>query len=350
MTPVGRRIVASVVLVAVLLLVVSWGLLWQPFASSAGEPPVHVTIPKGAGVSRIGDLLERAGVVDNAFLFSLRARLEGAQSDLKAGDVTLRRSMTYGEALSALTSAPASAPVRSVTIPEGLSRGQVARLVGRSGVGGDYWALTRSSPVLDPVTYGAPAGASLEGFLFPSTYELRLPPSAGSLVEAQLRAFKDRFSRIDLAVARQKHLSAFDVITIASMIERETAAPVERGLVGSVIWNRLHKRMPLGIDATTRYQFDNWTRPLLQSELSADSPWNTRSHAGLPPGPIGSPGEASLKAAANPARSAFLYYVVKPWTCGRHAFSATQAQFDADVAAYMNAREKNGGRAPTRCP
>jgi cell division protein YceG involved in septum cleavage len=104
--------------------------------------------------------------------------------------------------------------------------------------------------------------------------------------------------------------------------------------------------MPLGIDATTRYQYGNWTAPLLESQLHSDSPYNTRLHRGLPPTPIGNPGLSSLKAAARPAHVSYLYYVVKPGTCG-HAFSASAAQADADTAAYNAARDANGGKSPT---
>jgi cell division protein YceG involved in septum cleavage len=107
--------------------------------------------------------------------------------------------------------------------------------------------------------------------------------------------------------------------------------------------------MPLGIDATIRYATRNWSKPLKQSELRINSPYNTRRRTGLPPTPIGSPGLASIKAAANPADRDFLYYVVKPGTCGEHTFSSTDAKFQRDVAAYNRARERAGGKSPTTC-
>ena len=346
----ARRIVAIGGFAFVLVVLIGWLLLWQPFAGSSDGSTVRVVIPPGSSVTQVGDILEHAGVVDNAGLFALRARIDGDSSAVRAGALTMRKDMSYSEALDTLTSAPASAPVRTVTIPEGLSRGQVAALVKRSGLSGDYMALSRSSTLLSPKSYGGPASASLEGFLFPSTYELKLPATAKELVDSQVAAFKERFAKIDVSRAKAKNLTTFDLVTIASMIERETAAPVERALISSVIWNRLHQHIPLGIDAATRYEFNNWTQPLLQSQLTADSPWNTRLHAGLTPGPIGNPGEASLKAAAHPASTKYIFYVAKPWTCGRHSFSQNSTQFDADVAAYNAARESNGGRAPTRCP
>jgi uncharacterized YceG family protein len=149
--------------------------------------------------------------------------------------------------------------------------------------------------------------------------------------------------------AKSKNLTPYDVLTIAAMVERETAVAKERPLVAAVIWNRLKAHIPLGIDATTRYQFHNWTSPLLASQLASSSPWNTRNHQGLPPGPIGNPGIASIRAAANPAKAGYLFYVVKPWACGEHTFTTTQAEFDKAVNAYNSARNANGGRAPTKC-
>jgi uncharacterized YceG family protein len=116
-----------------------------------------------------------------------------------------------------------------------------------------------------------------------------------------------------------------------------------------VIYNRLHEGMPLGIDATIRFATGNYDRPLTESELAVESPYNTRLHAGLPPGPIGNPGLASLEAAAHPAKVDYLYYVVKPGTCGEDAFSSTAAEFEADVAAYNEAREAAGGESPDTC-
>jgi uncharacterized YceG family protein len=132
------------------------------------------------------------------------------------------------------------------------------------------------------------------------------------------------------------------------MIEREAQLPRERRLVSAVIYNRLHDGIPLSIDATIRYATGNWTRPLRESELNRDSPYNLRKHTGLPPTPIGNPGLASLQAAANPAHVRYLYYVVKPGTCG-HAFSSTDAQFQRDVRRYNQARARNGGNSPTKC-
>jgi len=189
----------------------------------------------------------------------------------------------------------------------------------------------------------------LEGFLFPATYDFTARMTSAQLVAAQLKAFRLNWAKLNLAYARSKNLTPYDVLIIASMVEKETPAPEERQLVAGVIYNRLHEGMPLGIDATTRFATGNYEEPLTESELAIDSPYNTRTNAGLPPGPIGSPGLASIEAAAHPAKVDYLYYVVKPGACGEHSFSSTAAEFEADVARYNQAREAAGGESPDSC-
>jgi uncharacterized YceG family protein len=233
--------------------------------------------------------------------------------------------------------------VIQLTIPEGLSRREIVPLAGRAGVRSGYLAASARGALLPYRQYGLTRPpASLEGFLFPATYELRRGASAPALVDRQLAAFRDNFAGVALGYARRKNLTVYDVVTIASMVERET-------LVAAVIYNRLHARQPLGIDATVRFATGNWTRALTKSELAIDSPYNTRTRAGLPPTPIGNPGLASLEAAAHPARVPYMYFVVKPGTCGEHVFSTTLAEFERDQQRYNAARNAAGGRSPTMC-
>jgi UPF0755 protein len=341
-----RRVaVASLGLMALAALVA----ILQPLAGDGGDP-VRVRIPGEAGVGEIADLLEKRGVVASSALFEVRATLAGERGDLKPGSYELREQMPYGDVLDRLVAGPAQQVMR-VTIPEGLSRREIAPVVGRAGVSGDYLRVSADPSLIGGRGYGLPEAAeSLEGFLFPATYELRGGAPASALVRRQLTAFEQNISGVDLSYARSKNLTVHDVVTIASMIEREVQVPRERRLVAAVIYNRLKAGQPLGIDATIRYATGNWTQPLKQSELAIDSGYNTRNRAGLPPGPIGNPGLASLQAAARPARVEYLYYVVKPGTCGEHAFSSTDAEFARDQQRYNEAREAAGGRSPTTCP
>lgn len=249
-------------------------------------------------------------------------------------------------------SAPAE-PVKaqktiSVTIPEGYSRDQIAAVAEKAGLRGDYEQATESVKGFDPAKYGAEDPQNLEGFLFPATYEEFKEAKAPDLVKDQLDAFEQNVKQVDFSSAESKNLTRYDVLIIASMIEREVQVPEERDDVAAVIYNRLHAGMALGIDATIRFAVQNFDKPLTESELAVESPYNTRTNVGLPPGPIGSPGLDAIEAAANPAKVDYLYYVVKPGTCGEHVFTKTQAEFDQAAAAYQAALEAKGS-SPTEC-
>jgi len=168
---------------------------------------------------------------------------------------------------------------------------------------------------------------SLEGFLFPATYEFFGRTTNTQLVQDQLAAFCENWSRVDLGYAHRKNLTPYDVLIIASMVEKETLSPDERPLVSAVIYNRLHARMPLGIDATLRYGFHiPPTESIRQSQIDSTSPYNTRRIPGLTPTPIANPGLASMQAAAHPAKVNFLYFVRKP-DKKHHFFTASYAAF-----------------------
>ncbi len=331
------------------LLFVAWSAyeLFQPFHGD-GTGRVQVTIPKGAGVSEIGDLLDKKGVIADSTLFQIRVRLAGASSALYSGHYTLAHEMSYGAAIDALSTPPVKRTL-TVTIPEGYSRPQTAQLVEEDGVPGSYTRATVRSKYLNPAKYGGKGAKSLEGFLFPDTFELKPKQPVADLVQLQLRDFKRRIETVNMKYAKSKNLTVYDVLTIASMIEREVAAPSQRKLVASVIYNRLHEGMPLGIDSTIRFATGNYTKPLTESELAIDSPYNSRTHAGLPPGPIDSPGIEAIEAAAHPAKTGYLFYVTTPGACGKLTFAKTEAEFEAAVNRYNSAREAAGGNSPTSC-
>jgi uncharacterized YceG family protein len=345
-----RRIFAVLALGLAIAVAALAFLLFQPLHGD-GHGRVVVNVPAGATAAQIGDMLAARGVVRSGRLFSLRARLSGQRDKLRSGRYTLKQGMPYGAALTALTTAPKAAPVIAVTVPEGRSRLEEAAKIRSAGLKGDYLAATKRSSKLNPRSYGAPrATRSLEGFLYPATYQLRASQAtSGRLVSRQLDAFKTNFAKVNMATARRKNLSRYDVLIIASMIEREALVPRDRRLIAAVIYNRLKEGMPLGIDATLRFALNQWSRPLRVSELDSNSAFNTRKHEGLPPTPIGSPGLAAMRAAANPANVSYLFYVVKPCGKGAHAFSSTDAKFQQDVAKYNRARARRGGKDPSRC-
>jgi len=242
---------------------------------------------------------------------------------------------------------PAPAPVETtpplarlrIIFPEGFTRREMAdRVDAVRQIAIDKRGVT---PRLTKSGYLAASGAAVppaefrkdwklsssEGFLFPATYEFTKLTSSERLVRDQLRAFRRNWRKVDLRYARSKNLTPYDVLIIASMIEKETVVAAERRLVAAVIYNRLRNRMPLGIDATIRYGRDvPGTEPLKQSDLESDDPYNTRLRLGLPPTPIANPGLASMRAAANPARVDYLYFVRKGES-NRHFFTASEAEF-----------------------
>jgi UPF0755 protein len=337
-----RRIGA---LLAILLLAVALYALnatFQPFHGD-GSGAVQVKVPEGADAGRIGTLLAENGVVDSARFFEVNATVTGRRGKLRPGDYTLLKGMSNGAALDALVKGPKAKVIKTVdvTVPEGLSIREAAGQVDKGPLKGSYLKAARSARTLRKVRdLGAPRGTkTAEGFLFPATYTLLAGAPARNLVDRQLASFKENLGKVDMAYAKKKNLTRYDVLIIASMVEREAQLGRERPLVAAVIYNRLEDGMTLGIDATIRYYENNWARPLRVSELERDSPYNTRLNRGLPPTPIGNPGLASIKAAANPAREDYLFYVRKPGDSGEHAFSSTDAQFQRDVAKYQASRE-----------
>jgi peptidoglycan lytic transglycosylase G len=213
-----------------------------------------------------------------------------------------------------------------ITLPEGLTVDRMARAADVASPGitaAGYLRQARKQPL--PAGFDAPR--SPEGFMFPDTYFVFRQDPAAALIEKQLQNFRARWAKVDMSYARSKNLTNYDVLTIASMIEKEVVVPRERPLVAAVIYNRLHARMPLGIDATLRYGLHiPPTKAITKRQLASDSPYNTRRFLGLPPTPIANPGLASIQAAAHPAKVDYLYFVRKP-DCRSHFFTASIDRF-----------------------
>jgi UPF0755 protein len=263
----------------------------------------------------------------------------------------VRRLIATGALVATLTAGtagaatPAPSPSLGVLFSEGMTARQMTDRV--SAVRRIAIAKRHVRPVLSGKSYAAAlkraavpggfAGArrgSVEGFLFPSLYKFGASTSAAELVGQQLTAFRNAWSKVSRSAARARGSTPYLVLIVASMVERETVAPGERPLVAAVIYNRLAKGMPLGIDATIRYGLGiPGTRPLTKAELALDSPYNTRLHTGLPPTPIGNPGLASMQAAAHPGDVNYLYYVRMPDKV-HHFFTADDKEFCQKAAEY----------------
>ncbi len=244
--------------------------------------------------------------------------------------------------------------VVNILIPEGKTRAQIAEIATAKGLVGSYRKASQHSALLNPAHYGAPKRTpDLEGFLFPATYEVNKGAQVVRLVEEQLTAFPEHFGPKEFTAAKALKVTPYELLTVASLVEREAQVPADRAKIAAVIYNRLAQGIPIGIDASIYYAVEQekgiatYTKELTEEQLSINSPYNTRTHTGLPPTPISNPGAASIQAAAHPAKVSYLYYVASADGCGEQVFSDTQAQFETNVAAYKAAVEKNGGHPPT---
>jgi UPF0755 protein len=271
-------------------------------------------------IRRLNGVVRRLAVTLVALLALV---LAGAASPAQAPRVTLR--IVFPEGFSVRKMADRVSEVRKIAVRK---RHVTPRLTGVAYKAAS--ARARAPRAFRPYL----KRRSVEGFLFPSLYEFTQYTRASELIARQLGAFEERWRPIDLRRARAANLNAYDVLTIASMIERETVVPAERRLVSAVIYNRLKEGMPLGIDATLRYGLGiPGTRPLTRKQLQSNSPYNTRRFKGLPPTPIGNPGVPSMRAAARPAPRNYRYYLRMPHSV-RHFFTADEAEFCAKVREY----------------
>ncbi len=332
-----------------LVIAVIWFLvaLFQPFTGS-GSGRVSVVIPSDSSTAQVGTLLKRDGVISSSFFFKLRVDISGDHFD--AGTYSLAHGMSYGSVLRKLTTGPTLPPTENVTIIPGKSRYQLDQLLRSQGVNGSYSKSTLKSSLLNPRLYGAPKTTpSLEGFLYPDTYQVRKPLSIPALVADQLIRFKQEMRTVNLRFAKSKNLTAYDVLKIASLEDAEAALASDLPKVASVIYNRLRLGMDLGLDTTAAYAANNYSGNLTAKQLDSSSPWNTLNHLGLPPTPIDSPDLAAINAAAHPASTNYLYFIVK--VCGNGAlnFTANYEQFLTWSRQYSQTLAKRGAQKTEFC-
>ena len=301
--------------------------VYGPTASPAAQ--TDVVIPRGTTTAQVAATLRERGVLAHPLAFRLLARLRHVDEQIKAGEYRFPAAQTTDQVLQRLVQGEQIA--LWVTIPEGYTAKQIAQTLAdhKLGSAGTYDDLFLRRPlVIDGVRT-----PDMEGYLFPSTYLIPV----GDAPDAVARIFTDQF-RQELppdATARARALGRTlpEVVTIASLIEREGKVDDERPLIASVIYNRLRRGMPLEIDASIEYVFAEHHDVITKRDLEIDSPYNTYRNTGLPPTPIANPGKPSLDAAFAPAHTDYLYYVAKG--DGRHAFAATLAEHNANVARYL---------------
>ncbi len=281
---------------------------------------VKIVIEEGMNLTGIAALLEEAGVVDNGLLFRLFVQQRGMEKNLAPGEYEMVTGSEYEEVLDIITAGP---PVitYNVTIPEGFTITDIIEKYGSelSFITSDDM---ERAILIDNYDYDYLKGLeSLEGFLFPKTYEILAQYRASDIVEMMLAQYQLETGDLDYGQAQEKGLSRYDILKIASMVEREAYIPEERALISAVIHNRLDIGMTLGIDATLTYFLQKWDEPLTESDLATDTPYNTRIYAGLPPTPICNPGFASIAAALEPADVDYLYFVVTDSQTHEHSFT-----------------------------
>jgi len=290
----------------------------------------RIIIAQGATFADVGAQLVEAGVIGNATTFRILARARGEEAEVRAGEYRFPPHRTQSEVLEALVSGGAQVAAW-VTIPEGFTAAQIAARLQRDGVG-DAAALLRGF-MTQRIVVGGRQTRNLEGFLFPSTYLIPLGASPSQAAAPMIAQFFKELPGDAALRARALNVTVPQVVTIASLIEREAKSEIDRPLIAEVIYNRLRLGMPLQIDAAIEYALPEYKSRLSYADLKIDSPYNTYVHAGLPPTPIANPGAPSLEAAFHPSNGRFLYYVY--CGSGRHVFAKTLAEHQANVARCL---------------
>ena len=322
---------------AALLFLVLAGLVSAGFAPPfrGFEEPVTIHIDPGTSSRELAETLEQAGVIRSRWLF-LAVRGLRSRTVLMAGEYRFTRPLTVWEVFDKISRGQVE--YHRLTIPEGLTRFKTADLIAGAGLFSpeEFLAEAEQAHYIQPRFREA---ANLEGFLFPETYSF----TRGITAREFVRMMIDQFYRVfeDVSRGNSAPLTPYEIVTLASMIERETGAGGERRLVSSVFHNRLKKNILLQCDPTVVYGLileNRFRGTIYQFDLEDNHPYNTYVHAGLPPGPIANPGRASLEAAVKPADSDYFFFVAEPHGTGKHVFSKTLQAHDRAVIAYRQGR------------
>ncbi len=330
----------QLVSVVVTALAVAAGLTWgwyqrglQPVAETGDEIVVHVAT--GSGAVGIAEQLQSGGLIRNARAFRIMLGLTGLGARLKAGHYALSPAMTAQEIADRIASGDVA--TRRVTIPEGLRLEQIADRIAEADVADreDFLEAAVPRTVAEEIEMPLPDD-SLEGYLFPETYDFRYDDGPRAIVLRMVREMQRRFFEPNREEVEARGLSLHEIITLASLVEREAKVDDERALIAGVLQHRLDIGMKLQCDATVQYALGKHRQRLLFDDLEVASPYNTYRHKGLPPGPIASPGLPSLMAALRPRKTDALFYVARP--DGTHAFSRSYEEHRQAI------REIRGGQ------
>jgi UPF0755 protein len=307
-------------------------------AACAGEPhgaPTRVIVPRGATFTQAADSLARKGIVGSPRIFRLYGRFTGGDRNIKPGTYLLKHGTPWKDIISALNGGHGL--VNTITIPEGYTLSQITPLLARTlkVPAESVQAAVRDTALLARLDIPNP---TLEGYVFPDTYAFPIGTTARQAVREMVYAFERRWkpdwdsSIVDLRINRN------DLVTMASIVEREARLPEERPVIAAVYYNRLRKGMLLQADPTIQYALGHHVGRVLYKDLAVASPYNTYVNKGLPPGPVASPGTASLAAAANPANVPYLYFVAS--ADGHHEFRMTLEQHTSAIRQVRAASPK----------
>ena len=314
----GRKSGARIPLLAVaLLLLLLVGVALGAYLISGaglrgGDQPVTILVEQGDTLSSVAGKLEEAGVISSALLFELKARFDGWDKEIKPGEYRFNpgeegedilRTLSSGDSLSAFT----------ITIPEGLTLEQTARVVeAEGGVSAEEFEAAARKTDYGYAFLDDPDIETTEGFLFPKKYEFEGETSAEQIVDRFLEQYLIETRELDFQGAQGRlNLTEYELVTVASLVEKESANLEERSIIASVIYNRIRLGMPLQVDATVQYVLGKPKEDLSLDDLEVESPYNTYKKRGLPPGPIASPSRESIRAALEPAATDYLYYVLE---------------------------------------
>jgi len=305
-------------------------MIWADHPAGNDPREIIVSVPPGRGFGKIAENLHRAGLLDRPFKFRVLARLKGFDKRIKAGEYQLSAIMSPNRLLEILIKGRVR--LYRLTIPEGLTLRQVAAMIERKGFGqaGDFYRAATDPDLIKH--FGIPAN-SLEGYLFPDTYYFPRNVTPRQIIAAMVQRFRPVFSPAWRERAKALGFTVHQIVTLASIIEKETGTGAERPVISSVFHNRLKRRMRLEADPTVIYGIRNFNGTLTRKDLETPTLYNTYKINGLPPGPIANPGFGSLKAALYPADTRFIYFVSRK--DGTHHFSTNFRDHRRAVRKYQ---------------
>jgi len=327
-----KRYIPVLLAVGVLFLLVITFRLFLYWNTPAEDPGREVTVEIQGGSTFISaaQKLRDEGVIRSLKPFVLLGKIKGLSNSIQAGELRFRTDMTPVEVLDILSRG--KAVVYSVTLPEGYTARQIARLLAEKGLGDETRVLALTEDVSFARSLGLPADR-LEGFLFPDTYSWPKGTPEEDLLRRMVNRYQNVFDSSMKARSRELGMTELEVVTLASIVERETGVDSERSLVSAVFHNRLTKGYRLQTDPTVIYGLKDFDGNLTKKHLRTDTPYNTYTRGGLPPGPIANPGAASLKATLYPEDVSYLYFVSRG--DGTHIFSNTLVEHNKAVKAYQ---------------